>query len=219
MRARIGRLIAIAIAIILGVAFVVGSFVLADSMRSGFDTLFSDAFANTDLQVRTELAFGDSTSDDGGQVTRDPVPAELVDTVAAVPGVADADGMLQRTAQIIDSDGEAITTGGAPMFGASWDSTDPDNSIRLLDGDAPVGARADGHRQEHRRPQRPRGRRPGRRRHDDRTPLVHALRNRRPRQQRRLRWRDVCPLGPADGRRGARSRRRVRCHRHPCRRR
>ena len=139
MRARIGRLIAIAIAIILGVAFVVGSFVLADSMRSGFDTLFSDAFGNTDLQVRTELAFGDSTSD-GGQDTRDPVPAELVDTVAAVPGVADADGMLQRTAQIIDSDGEAITTGGAPMFGASWDSTDPDNSIRLLDGDAPAGA-------------------------------------------------------------------------------
>ena len=59
MRARIGRLIAIAIAIILGVAFVVGSFVLADSMRSGFNTLFSDAFANTDLQVRTALAFGD----------------------------------------------------------------------------------------------------------------------------------------------------------------
>ena len=25
------------------------------------------------------------------------------------------------------------------MFGASWDSTDPDNSIRLLEGDAPVG--------------------------------------------------------------------------------
>ncbi len=140
MRARIGRLIAISIAIILGVAFVVGSFVVADSMRSGFDTLFSDAFANTDLQVRTELAFGDSTSDDGGQVTRDPVPADLVDTVAAVPGVADADGMLQRTAQIIDAEGEAVTTGGAPMFGASWDSTDPDNSIRLLEGDAPVGA-------------------------------------------------------------------------------
>ena len=139
MRARIGRLIAIAIAIVLGVAFVVGSFVLADSMRSGFDTLFSDAYANTDLQVRTALAFGDNTGDEG-QATRDPVPADLVDTVAAVPGVADADGALQRTAQIIDEQGEAVTTGGAPMFGASWDSTDPDETIRLLDGEAPVGA-------------------------------------------------------------------------------
>ncbi len=135
MRARIGRLIAIAVAIVLGVAFVVGSFVLADSMRSGFDSLFSDAFENTDLQVRTELAFG-SGSDTG---TRDPVPAELVDEVAAVPGVERAAGDLQRSAQIIDAEGEAVTTGGAPMFGASWDATDPGSTIQLREGDAPSG--------------------------------------------------------------------------------
>ncbi len=135
MRARIGRLIAISIAIILGVAFVVGSFVLADSMRSGFDSLFTDAFDNTDLQVRTELAFG-RESDTG---TRDPVPADLVDTVAAVPGVERAAGELQRSAQIIDADGEAVTTGGAPMFGASWDGTDPGSTIELREGDAPSG--------------------------------------------------------------------------------
>src|SRR5688572_5996172 len=135
MRARIGRLIAISIAIVLGVAFVVGSFVLADSMRSGFNTLFSDAFANTDLQVRTALAFGET---DPTQ-PRDPVPAELVDTVAATPGVADADGVLQRTAQIIAPDGDAVTTGGAPMFGASWDSTDEDETIEIRDGAPPNG--------------------------------------------------------------------------------
>ena len=135
MRARIGRLIAISIAIILGVAFVVGSFVLADSMRSGFDSLFTDAFDNTDLQVRTELAFG-RESDTG---TRDPVPADLVDTVAAVPGVERAAGELQRSAQIIDAEGEAVTTGGAPMFGASWDGTDPGSTIELREGDAPSG--------------------------------------------------------------------------------
>ena len=116
-------------------AFVVGSFVLADSMRSGFDSLFTDAFQNTDLQVRTELAFGRS-SDTG---TRDPVPAELVDTVAAVPGVERAAGELQRSAQIIDADGEAVTTGGAPMFGASWDGTDPGSTIELREGAAPSG--------------------------------------------------------------------------------
>jgi putative ABC transport system permease protein len=135
MRARIGRLIAISIAIVLGVAFVVGSFVLADSMRSGFNTLFSDAYANTDLQVRTALAFGET---DPTQ-PRDPVPAELVDTIAATPGVADADGVLQRTAQIIAPDGEAVTTGGAPMFGASWDSTDEDETIEIRDGAPPNG--------------------------------------------------------------------------------
>jgi putative ABC transport system permease protein len=135
MRARLGRLIAIAIAIVLGVAFVVGSFVLADSMRSGFDSLFTNAFENTDLSVRTQLAFGND-SDTG---TRDPVPADLVDSVAAVPGVADADGMLQRSAQIIDAEGDAVSTGGAPMFGASWDSTDEDTPIQLHEGAAPSG--------------------------------------------------------------------------------
>ena len=62
IRARIGRLIAIAIAIVIGVSFVVGSFVLADSLRSGFDKLFTDVNSHTDLEVRTKLAFGDTNS-------------------------------------------------------------------------------------------------------------------------------------------------------------
>lgn len=134
MRARLGRLIALTIAIVLGVAFVVGSFVLADSMRSGFDSLFSDAFETTDLQVRTELAFGGTAENQ----TRDPVPAELVETVAAIEGVEDAEGALQRSAQILDSDGEAVTTGGAPMFGASWERSEH-STIELRDGSPPSG--------------------------------------------------------------------------------
>jgi putative ABC transport system permease protein len=135
IRARLGRLIAIAIAIVLGVAFVVGSFVLADSMRSGFDSLFSDALENTDLQVRTELAFGDAADSQ----TRDPVPADLVATVAAIPGVEEAEGALMRGAQIIDADGDAVSTGGAPMFGASWDPSLGVSTIELRDGRAPSG--------------------------------------------------------------------------------
>lgn len=134
IRARIGRLIAIAIAIVLGVAFVVGSFVLADSMRSGFDSLFSAAYEKTDLQVRTALAFGDGSD----TTTRDPVDASLVDTVTAIPGVASASGEYQRSAQIIGNDGEAVSTGGAPMFGASWDGTEVE-AIELRDGRAPSG--------------------------------------------------------------------------------
>ena len=218
MRARIGRLIAIAIAILVGVAFVVGSFVLADSLRSGFDYAVQRRLREHRLAGAFRAGLRRRHERRRPGRTR-PVPAELVDTVAAVDGVADADGMLQRYAQLIDSDGEAVTTQGAPMFGASWDSTDPDNSIRLLEGDAPVGpeqvaidkATAD---------------------RDDfevgdqvdvvtdtGSTFVHALGNRRPRRQRRLRWGDVRPLGPADGGQRARCRRRVRRHRHPCRRR
>ena len=166
MRARIGRLIAIAIAIVLGVAFVVGSFVLADSMRSGFDSLFTDAFAEH-RPAGAHRARVRRRQRRHAPATRS--RPTLVDTVAAVPGVADADGMLQRSAQIIDADGEAVTTGGAPMFGASWDGTDPDSTIELRRRRRPERRRPGGHRQEHGRPERPRGRRPDRRRHDDRT--------------------------------------------------
>jgi putative ABC transport system permease protein len=134
IRARIGRLIAIAIAIVLSVAFVVGSFVLADSMRSGFDSLFSAAYEKTDLEVRTSLAFGEANDFS----TRNPVPADLVDAVAAVPGVERAQGNIQRSAQIIDANGDAVSTGGAPMFGASWDG-DADDVIELRQGRPPEG--------------------------------------------------------------------------------
>ena len=75
IRARLGRLIAISIAILVGVSFVVGSFVLADSLRKTFDDLFTNISQNVDLQVRSSVAFGE----DDVQIQRDPVPASLLD--------------------------------------------------------------------------------------------------------------------------------------------
>ena len=133
IRARIGRLIAIAIAIVLGVAFVVGSFVLAATLRSYFDTLFTEINAHTDLAVRTELAF-ESSSD---FQTRDPLPADLVGAIEDTPGVTSVDPVVQRRAVIIDEDGDALSTQGAPMFGISWDGDTSDSAIRVLEGEAP----------------------------------------------------------------------------------
>ena len=135
IRARIGRLIAIAVAIVIGVSFVVGSFVLADSLRGGFDSLFTDINSHTDLEVRTKLAFGDTN--DGS--TRDPMPASLVDTVQSVPGVGTVDPGIQRQAVIIGPDGDAVGSGGAPSFGISWDGDTSDSPIVIREGKAPSG--------------------------------------------------------------------------------
>ena len=135
IRARLGRLIAIAVAIILGVSFVVGSFVLADSLRSGFDSLFTEITANVDLEARTALAFGESSD----TATRDPVPAELADEIADVPGVDYVEGTLQRNAQLVDANGAAVATGGAPTFGISWNSADDGTTIEMRDGEPPTG--------------------------------------------------------------------------------
>src|SRR5215211_1936206 len=92
IRARFGRLIAIAIAIVVGVAFVVGSFVLADSLRKTFDDLFTQISENLDLRVRSSVAFGD----DDVMVQRDPIAASVNDTVLQVEGVTATEPVLQR---------------------------------------------------------------------------------------------------------------------------
>ena len=108
IRARFGRLIAISIAILVGVSFVVGSFVLADSLRNTFDDLFTQISQNVDLQVRSSVAFGEDNVD----LQRDPIPASLADQVAQVEGVAATEPLLQRYAQLVDKDGEPISDPG-----------------------------------------------------------------------------------------------------------
>ena len=102
LRARLGRTIFIALAIALSVSFVSGSFILADSMKATFDNLFGQLTQDVDLEIRTELTV------DQINATRDPVPAELVEQIAEVDGVAYVEGGLARYAQILDSDGEPV---------------------------------------------------------------------------------------------------------------
>jgi putative ABC transport system permease protein len=135
IRARFGRLIAISIAILVGVSFVVGSFVLADSLRKTFDDLFTNISQNVDLEVRSSVAFGE----DDTQTQRDPVPASLLDTVRGVEGVKLAEPTIQRYAQIIDPQGELVKTQGAPTFGVSW-SNSPLSGLTIKQGQPPSGA-------------------------------------------------------------------------------
>ena len=51
------RLLASAVAVFLGVAFLVGTFVFTDSLRGVFDDLFSSVYKGTDVLVQGEQAF------------------------------------------------------------------------------------------------------------------------------------------------------------------
>ena len=137
LRARWGRNLFIALAIAFGVSFVSGSFVLADSMRATFNELFDDLSEGIDLQIRARLQGADIV--DGA--VRDPLPDDIVDAVAAVPGVQYADPNWSRFAQIIDPDGEPLSSSGAPQFGTAWYEPRKDfpNLPRLLQGAAPQG--------------------------------------------------------------------------------
>ncbi len=102
-------------AVVIGVGFVVGSFVVTDSLRASVDQLFADITSGTDVSVRAETNLELSAS-----AARGRVPASLVDTVRDVEGVEAAEGSVGGYAQLVDLDGEPLTTTGAPFLGVSW---------------------------------------------------------------------------------------------------
>ena len=109
------RLAATAVAIVLGVSFVAGTYVLTDTITATFDNLFKQVTQGIDVAVRSQETFGGFET---GQ-TRDPLPESLLDQVKAIGGVKEAEGSVTGFAQFIGKDGRPVTTGGAPTLGVS----------------------------------------------------------------------------------------------------
>ena len=121
-----------ALAIVIGVTFIAGTFVLTDTLHNTFNTLFSNIYQNIDFQVRGVAQFGS-----GGTATRNPVPESVLSTVRGVPGVEAADGSVTGYAEYIAPDGKAITTGGAPTLGISFDPNPQLSQLRIYPGHRP----------------------------------------------------------------------------------
>jgi putative ABC transport system permease protein len=115
------RFLLTTIAVIAGVAFVVGSFTLTDSVRAQFDQLFSDLNANTDLAVRSQEKFDVGPFGDSA-----PVPESLLPEIQEIDGVSNADGSVQGIpALVIDAEGKAVSPVAGPPLGTNW-GDDPD---------------------------------------------------------------------------------------------
>jgi putative ABC transport system permease protein len=109
-----------AIAIVLGVAMVAGTFMLTDSIDQAFDTIFTDSRTGSDAVVTGKSAFDLSE----GSGTNAPTLSEsLVPEIQKLPEVAAAEGSVNGEAQLIGDDGKAIVYGGAPNLGFSVSGT------------------------------------------------------------------------------------------------
>ncbi len=123
------RLALTGLAIMIGVAFVSGTFVFSDTMNKAFDNLFAGIYANTDVVVQGS-----------GVVSREdrpPFPESVLEQAQRVDGVREAVGGVAGTAQPIKEDGEALSTGGGPAQGFSWDGDTIVNPMRVVEGRAP----------------------------------------------------------------------------------
>jgi putative ABC transport system permease protein len=130
------RLILSGLAVVLGVMFVSGSFVLTDTMSRSFEGLFTTVFSSIDVQVNAKPKLIDV--DDDGEEIRERVllTPDDVTRVRAVDGVADAWGTVgEEGARLIGADGKVVPSGGPPRFGINW--TGKDSQIIMREGHAP----------------------------------------------------------------------------------
>jgi putative ABC transport system permease protein len=113
------RLALTALAIVLGVGFIAGSYILTDTMNKAFDNLFTGLEKGVAVEVSGVPQFkaNGPGGEDAGQAER--VPGSLIPTIEAVQGVRTAEGTLTGYAQLVGKDGKPITTGGAPTLGTA----------------------------------------------------------------------------------------------------
>ena len=122
------RLLLSATAVALGIAFLAGTMVLTDTIRSSVDELQDTLSGGSDVSVRAHSETGGDVAD------RAPVPAAVLDAVRRVPGVASATGSSVGFAQVVDGAGKVV--GGATSVGVSLP---PDGLLQVREGRAPSG--------------------------------------------------------------------------------
>jgi putative ABC transport system permease protein len=131
------RTVLTALAVILGVAMVSGTFVLTDSIQKAFDSINSEVRAGSDVVVSGKSAFNLSN---GGQGSFAPtLPESLVGDLKQLPGVLHAQGNVSNTSTSLVVNGKAVAFGGAPNLGFSVVGGSPFNPLELVKGNWPKG--------------------------------------------------------------------------------
>ncbi len=113
------RLVLTTLSVVLGVAFVSGTYVLTDTMSAVFHDLVRGGAETIDVLVRSATV-GGLDAMESLDAQPQPLPESTLDDVRAVDGVARAEGIIQGYALIVRPDGKAITPMGPPTLGAAW---------------------------------------------------------------------------------------------------
>ncbi len=128
-----------AIAIVLGVAMISGTYVLTDTIKSAFNTVFTTVYAKTDAVISAKSAIGGNNNN---AVALPSFPESLLTKVLALPGVAAAAGGIDDTAHLVGRDGKVISGHGSPglAFSVHPHGDQRFNPLELVSGTWPVGA-------------------------------------------------------------------------------
>ena len=128
------RSVLTALAIVLGVATVSGTYVLTDSISSAFDKIFSSIYSGTDASIT-----GKSAVSENATMNLPPFDESLLAKVRKLPAVqAAVGGVGDDSTNLIGKNGKVISFGFAPHLGFSVDPSQPRfNSLTLVEGTWP----------------------------------------------------------------------------------
>ncbi len=117
-------------AVLLGVSFVVASFVLTDGLTRTFDTIVEDANSEVDVEVRAKDEFAEVDLGDR------PIDEGVFDIVQGVDGVREAIPIAASLKVVpLKPDGTTIES-LAPVFAFNWQDTELD-ALELVAGEYP----------------------------------------------------------------------------------
>ncbi len=97
-------------AVVIGVAFVVGTLVFTDTIDASFKNLFERTQQGVDVAIEAHQAVKADFS------TPPTMPADTLDKVKATPGVEVAEGGVGSDGTLLDKQGKAITSNGPPTL-------------------------------------------------------------------------------------------------------
>ncbi|HKS98669.1 MAG TPA: ABC transporter permease, partial [Rugosimonospora sp.] len=137
LRAHRLRLVATALAILLGVGFVAGTLVFGDTARAALFDEFARAAHNVDVSVQPPEAEGGGK----GQDSKAPeLPLSTVDTVRALPGVAAVDGRMSQYLPLLDPRGRLVGNGDNPGIALSAGTVAALRPYDVVSGRVPASA-------------------------------------------------------------------------------
>jgi putative ABC transport system permease protein len=122
-----------ALAVLLGVAFIAGSYVLTDTINRSFDDIFDVAYAGTDVAISS------STTGQGDAAEPPAFPGSYLNRVRQVPGVEKAAGGIFSTVRFVDRQGDQLSSSFAPEFVSST-APKPFETLTYVAGHPPVTA-------------------------------------------------------------------------------
>jgi putative ABC transport system permease protein len=130
------RFVLTSLAVLLGVAFMAGTFVLTDTIRNSYDQISANVYHSTDAVVRSSQVIN---SGDQGATNRGTISASTLATVRAVRGVQAAEPQQLGVAVVVGRNGKLLDANSnlSVPLALGWQNTPALNPMTLVFGHGP----------------------------------------------------------------------------------